>query len=472
MKHFLGILFLLATVALGASSCAEKSATDITTYEKMAFEAWMAKYGPADAVLQPNGMYVEFLEEGDTSDEAGATADADVWVRLSYTSTTLAGDVYATRSEEEALRQGIYTPHTYYAPDYLYCGPENINMIAGRYYALKNPLNQTYGGPQAKLYKGSKVRLYMPSTLAYGTSGYTDDQGYGGQFPLDGNRPIIETIEVVEVVEDPIAREELLVKEQAEIGWGLTDANLLKKSATEIEEAAENDDDTDDDPVFKHFYIDSMYRAADAVPLDKSTQLLTVDSTARVWYVLKFVGKPGEEEFIADTNIKEVYDKFFNRQRGYDAKDNSAVGTVLTYTPSSDKSDLIPAWYDMIPKMRRGRWYRVVFSSSYGYGATGYSAAMEANQAYYDYYMQMMASAYMYNSYGGGYGSGYGSGYGYGSYGSSYYDSYYNPYYSNMSYLNYDTETEEAGVITEIQPYTPLIFEIYIEPRDIEGVNY
>jgi hypothetical protein len=438
--------------------------TDTTLYEKQAFEAWMAEHGPADAVLQPNGMYVQFLEDGDPDDEGGATADADVWVRLNYTSTTLSEDVYATRSEEVALRQGIYTPHTYYAPDFLYCGSENISMIAGRYYALKNELYKTADGSvKTKLCKGSKVRLFMPSTLAYGSAGYSDDQGYGGQFPLDANRPIIEEFEIVEVFEDPIAREELLVKEMAEGGWGLTEADLLPKSEAEIEEAAENDDTEDDGRFFEHFYIDSMYRAADALPLDKSTQLLTVDSTARVWYVGKFLSKPGEEEFIFDTNIKEVYDKFYNRRPPYEAEESETVGTVITYKPSSDESSYIPAWYDMIPKMRRGRWYRVVFSSSYGYGATGYSAAREANSAYYDYYMQMMASAYMYGN------SGYGGGYGYG-YGSSYYNSYYNPYYSDYSYLNYDTE--DPGVITEIQPYTPLIFEIYIEPKDTEGVQY
>jgi hypothetical protein len=461
MRNFIGIVFLTVGVALGAVSCAKPEVTDTTLYEKLAFEAWMAEYGPADAVLQPNGMYVQFLEEGDAGDVGGATADADVWVRLNYTSTTLSEDVYATRNEEVALRQGIYTPHTYYAPDFLYCGSENINMIAGRYYALKNPLNRTAGGSQTKLYKGSKVRLFMPSTLAYGSSGYSDDQGYGGQFPLDANRPIIEEFEVVEVFEDPIAREELLVKEQAETRWGLTEADLLPKSKAEIEEAAGNDDTEDDGRFFEHFYIDSMYRAADAVPLDKSSQLLTVDSTARIWYVGKFLAKEGEEEFIFETNIQEVYDTFYNRRPPYEAETNDEVGTVMTFKPADDKTSEMPAWYDMIPKMRRGRWYRVVFSSSYGYGAAGFSAATEASRAYQEYYMQMMASSYMYNNSYGGYGS---------SYGNSYYDSYYNPYYSDYSYLNYDTE--ESGVITEVQPYTPLIYEIYIEPTDIQGVKY
>ncbi|MDR0907930.1 MAG: hypothetical protein LBM63_04940 [Rikenellaceae bacterium] len=458
------IVILGAAVALAAVSCAEPEVVDGTLYEKQAFAAWMSQYGPSDAALQPNGMYVEVLEEGDPTDRGGATADADVWVRLNYTSTTLSGEVYATRSEEVALRQGIYTPHTYYVPDFLYCGAENVSMIEGRYYALKNPLTVSYGGSPIKLYKGSKVRLYMPSTLAYGTSGYSDDQGYGGQFPLDASRPIIETLEVVEVLEDPIALEESLVKDLAEKpvaegGWGLTEANLLPKSEAEIEAAAEDDDTENDGKYFEHFYIDSMYRAAEAVPFDK-TQLLTVDSTARIWYVQKFLPKgAGGEGFITETNIKEVYDRFYNRQKGYEAEANSAVGTVVTYTPTDDKSNRIPAWYDMIPKMRRGRWYRVVFSSAYGYGASGHSSAMEANQAYYNYYMQMMMNSYLYNN-----SSSY--------YGDSYYNNYYNPYYSGMSYLSTSTDEDTPEVITEVQPYTPMVIEVYIEPKDTQGISY
>jgi hypothetical protein len=458
MRKYFGIVLMAATTVLGVVSCADPVVTTDAAYEKLAFEAWMSQHGPADAVLQPNGMYVQFLEDGDAGDEGGATADADVWVRINFTSTNLAGDVFTTRSEAEALKQGIYTPKTYYTPDFVFCGSQNVSLLQGRYYAMKNELYKTADGSvKTKLYKGSKVRLFMPSTLAYGSTGYSDDQGYGGQFPLDGNRPIIETLEIVEVVEDPIPLEEQLVKYKAtapvsEGGWGLTDANLLPKEEQDINE----EDASDDKLFFEHFYIDSMYRAADAVPLDVKTQLLTDQTTARIWYVSKFVNKNGEEEFIRKTNIQEVADKFYYRQPGYEPDEDSEMGTALVYCPDTDQDSQIPAFYDMIPKMRRGRWYRVVFTSSYGYGATGYSATIKSNQDYYDYYMETMMSM-----------SGYGSGYGYGS---SYYDSYYSSYYSNYGYMNYDTTS--GSVTTEVLPYTPLIYEIYIETDDVSGVKY
>lgn len=457
MRNFFGILFLTAAVALAAVSCAKRVANDDSIYEKLAFEAWMDANGPADAIPQPNGMYVQFLEAGDTDDDEGATADEDVWVRLNYTSTTLSRDVYATRSESEALRQGIYTPHTYYAPDYLFCGSQNAGMIEGRYYALKRELNKTAdGNTKTKLYKGSKVKLFMPSTLAYGTSGYSDDQGYGGQYALNKNRPIIETFEIVEVVKDPVGREEKLVKNKAEGpvaegGWGLTANDRLPKNDDEIDE----DDEEEDKKFYKFFYIDSLYRDSEAIPLDKKTQLLTVDSTARIWYVGKFLNAPGEDEFIFDTNIREVYDKFYNRQPGYEPEEKKTA-SALSYKPTGNKDSYIQAFYNMIPKMRRGRWYRVMFTSSYGYGATGYSAALESEKAYYEYYMQAMMNSYYYNS-----SSSY--------YGSNYYGSYYNSYYNNSSYLNYNDDT---GVITEVQPYTPLIFEIYIETGDEDKIKY
>ena len=62
------------------------------------------------------------------------------------------------------------------------------------------------------------------------------------------------------------------------------------------------------------------------------------------------------------------------------------------------------------------------------------------------------------------------------NYYNSYYNSYYNPYYNYYDYnyygYNYDystTEEETATKITistEILPYTPLIFTIYVEPLD------
>ena len=67
----------------------------------------------------------------------------------------------------------------------------------------------------------------------------------------------------------------------------------------------------------------------------------------------------------------------------------------------------------------------------------------------------------MYGGMGGMYG-------GYDYYNNYYYDSmYYNSYYNNSYYTN---ETEDDGeaitTTTEVLPYTPLLWQVYIEVTD------
>lgn len=430
MRNFPGILLMIGFIS-ALASCAQREGTDDTIYQQMAFDAWMEENGPGPdvAIKQPNGMYIEFLAEGDAS--TTPTCDTTMWVRLDFTSTDLYNNVFATRSERQALIQGSFTPRTYYTPDYVFCGSENINMIGGRYYALKsNELVKDNNGTPAAIYQGSKVKLYIPPYLAYGSSGYSNDEGYGGQFPLTSTTavPVIETIEVVETVKDPIGREEQIVKSKAE-EWGLTIKDTLAN----------------------YLYLDSVTLNKDGEYLGLKTidfdpdQLLTVDSTAKIRYVGKFVTAPGEPEFICETNIQEVFDKFYYRNPNYTP--DITIKSLLTYKPETDKDSYIPMFYDVVPKLRRGRWYRVVFTSAYGYGATGYSSAMIAQTNYYNNYMSYMMQAY------------YGSS---SMYGNSYYGSYYNPYYNNMNYLN----TTENEKVTEVQPYTPLIYELYIEDSE------
>ena len=49
--------------------------------------------------------------------------------------------------------------------------------------------------------------LYLPSSLAYSSSGASSDAGYGGQYELDANRPAILHIKVTGRVSNPLAYE-------------------------------------------------------------------------------------------------------------------------------------------------------------------------------------------------------------------------------------------------------------------------
>jgi hypothetical protein len=286
----------------------------------------------------------------------------------------------------------------------------------GQLYALTNRLEKG-DGTTVKLSKGSQVRLYMPSHMAYGEDGYSDNQGYGGQYSLGATKIVVDDLTVVDVVEDPVARETELVEAHAAT-WDLTAEDtfgfneeiyvdsvkfeqLLQQERPEL--LAEypilprktgvakddngnvvKDDEGNDKIVYTDYYS------------------LNTQSTASIRYVGRFLPSPEYPEgFIFDTNIESVYDKFYNRRKGYPAIEQEFP--ALEYTPSTDKEELIFAFYELVPNVRRGKWYRMVFTSEYGYGGDGLSSG-------------------------------------------------------SASYASGKRPT------TEISPYTPLVFEIYIEP--------
>ena len=281
------LLSAAASIMLAAAvvSCAKDENVDSSSLEQMSLNAWVAKHiNRTDTVAfrQDNGMYVQFLQS-ETVDSL-VPADTVVWVRLNYTGYTMDNDVYITRYKDIARQQGTYTPYTYYSPDYLYCGSKNSNMIEGQYYAIKRELAGP-DGSKVKLAQGSKVRLYMPSKVAFGSHGTSDEQGYGGQYSLSGNKPVIEDLEIVEVVKNPVGREEKLVKDFAVQKWHMEENDTIKP----------------------FLYLDVL-------TADTTGGRITVDSTVNIYYVAKFL-----DGFIFDTNIDSVQVRLYG-----EAKSNSA----------------------------------------------------------------------------------------------------------------------------------------------------
>ena len=428
------VIFIAVAVGLAVGSCAKAEKENISDMEKLAFDAWMEKYvlsRGVSAVEQTNGMYVEFIEDGNQFTES--SRDTLVWLNLDYTATDIQNNVFATRDSLHALRQQTYSPYTHYTPDYVFVGREAYGMMPGRHWALQNNLKKP-DGTTIKLSEGSHVRLYVPSYLAYGSVGYSNDQGYGGQFALDGTKIVIEDLRVSGVVKDPISKEEEEVVDYASQRWGL--------GAT--------------DTIATCFFVDTLGFRPRAELLERFPEkewdedfAITADSTARVWYVGRFL-----DGFIFDTNIELIHDEFYNRRlaEGYEPREGSFE--ALEYTASRDEDSYIPAFFQAIPDLRRGQWSRIIFPSAYGYGAVGLSKAAQEQQedlnAYTDYYMQM---SMMQGMYGGGYYNNYYGGYMGGAM----------PGYMNYGTSGYSEQESEQTISTEILPYTPLIFELYIE---------
>ena len=156
-----------------------------------------------------------------------------------------------------------------------------------------------------------------------------------------------------------------------------------------------------------------------------------------IWYVGRFL-----DGFIFDTNIQEVKKLAFNEDESAEA---------ISYSVESNKDDYINAWALGVPKLRYGSWGAIITTSGYAYGTSGVSgstttssstASYNALANLYNYY-SMTSSSY-YNPY-------------------SYYN-YYNYYGGYNNYYNYEETT--STIDTEIAPYTPLVFYIFIEPME------
>ena len=132
---------------------------------------------------------------------------------------------------------------------------------------------------------------------------------------------------------------------------------------------------------------------------------------------------------------------------------------------------MITAWYYGVPKLQYGQWAALVTTSTNAYGSTGKTGGSTTESSgYSSNYLDYLNMMYYYNSLYGN--SGYYNPY-YGGYYGGYFGGYYDPYYSYGYGYGYgygsgyeDTSETTTTVNTEILPYTPLIFEIYIEPEE------
>lgn len=512
------IITLLITL-FALSSCVKEPEYSGKDFEARSLKAWMKKNRPdlMGNYQSEGGYYVDVLEWGDESTPASGNDFGSLpimeqdtcWVYYNLTGYDLDGNLCSTRNEVLARMQATYADRTHYAPFGNFCGKnEYYAIVEGSYLASRNEItladdyvsehSAICKSTKLKLRKGTKVRLYLASTIGYGSNGSSAEGGYEGQYALDPSVPMILDLEVVRVIKNPSDNElemvEQVVKKSNE---GSDEAVWLQIENKDDEESDENGDtaedssDTEDtegdskeskyhegiyyttafrpDDNFEHLnyvrpdvagignpYKDSK-RFADMAEFDKklwdilnkkfADQIKSTseedakevgeENAAMIWYVGRFL-----DGFIFDTNIQEVKKLAFNEDESAEA---------ISYSVESNKDDYINAWALGIPKLRYGRWGAIITTSGYAYGTSGVSgstttssstASYNALANLYNYY-SMTSSSY-YNPY-------------------SYYN-YYNYYGGYNNYYNYEETT--STIDTEIAPYTPLVFYIFIEPME------
>ncbi len=429
MKRFFCKIALVALVALSIVGCAQKPETDFDALEAQSLAAWMDKNYPdwktSGDWTAVDGVYIKWLRRVEES-ATDTIIKPENWVRINYTGKNLQNDVFYTRNANVAKIQGTFSRRTHYVPDFVYLSEENTLIHSGTYEAL------------TRMKVGEMVRVIMPSGRYSGSDGYSSTNvGYNGQFGLAGNVPmIVDSLELVEVSADPIIKENKDISTYVSDRWKMKPADSLKEG----------------------LYVQLM------TPLPFKRDSVVKDSTLTCYYKAYFL-----DGFVFDSNIDSV------QMRAWGEITNEGP---LEWDMKDSSTSMISGFKEACLQACYGDHIRTVFTSAWGYGISGSSATAttisssgSSDYDYSSYYNYLNYYNYMNQMYG--YGS-YGYGYGYGGYGNSYYNDYYNSaYYASLYSSMYDTssssssnedETEEVKVqiSTEILPFTPLIFEIWV----------
>lgn len=512
-----------AAAALVLASCAEEQTESYAAFEDKSLEAWMTQHHPE---LLENyqefgeaGYYIDVLDPGHA--EAAPISDTACWVKFDFLGRDLGGNIVLTRRAAEAKLAGTFTKYTHYVPFYRYCGEANTGLLEGTYLAMRNvqTLGEAYcrdrgfESREVQLREGAKVVLYCPSRIVGEVSG---DGGYEGQYSLSSGKPIRIELEIRDTVKNPLEAEGSAVDKFCRDNGGLQVYSSEENPADGAVPMPAGPDDArhpykiaerwvsacDSVP---QVYVDLHYlpgreltfpevyaagvepyvseasmisieaRIAEALRKrfhgDDGTELYAdvadleadsvgLDGKAKIWYIGRFL-----DGFVFDTNIDEVKEIVYGEV--------NTKGTALSYTPS--EGGMIQAFYYTIPNLKYGQWATLVTVSTQAYGASGKNGSTETqtsssgySSSYYDYLNYLSyANSYYGSSYGGYYPGYYGGYYGgmydpYYGYGYNY--NYYNNYYGNTGT---DTETTTTTqTTTEILPFTPLLFQLYIEPAE------
>ena len=520
IKNIIGAA--LAAVALTLGACVDSNEIPFEQVEKISMQAWVHANHPEllDNYQERGGYYVDVIEAGVA--DSLPVRNLDSWVWLKITCRDLRGNVVLTRDSDQAQMQGTYTSYTHYSPYFLYCGQDNTSMPEGTYMSLRNKL-KIGDNTEFQARYGTKMCLYLPSSVGTKDQSMGGDGGYDGQYTLDANRPMIVDVEVCGHITNPVAYEDAWVQSFARINGDLAPVEKKEEQTSKLYRATRAEGDTEQKEVVYdekwHLAVDSIaglyinylytpkqsldfncladttlfanqteYRQGklygvkslaqinqevDAALIKRFGEGLhpseaeAIDSvaTAKIWYVTRLL-----DGFIVDTNIPEVKEIL---HEDYTAEGKGTALDFVTGKDNAGDNSYVDAWKYAIPQLKLGAWNAILTTSSNAYGATGVSGTRKTTSSsnnnyydyynYYNYYNSYYGNGY-YNNYYNNYYGGYG---GYGGYGYGYYPNYYNSMYYNNYYNNsYTTDTTESETVTtEIQPYSPLLFQVYIEKR-------
>lgn len=331
---------IATVVSMFAVSCAKEEEDSIEDQRERSFEAWVAKNAPNAQKIE-GGVYIEKLYESTQSGALTPSGDGEKdieWVMINYTGREMTtGNVFVTRDPEIAKHQGTYTDYTHYISEYVPYTPyntlyysSNVDLIMGNFLAL------------GQMKEGDKYRVYIPSSLAYGESGFSyNGSGFEGQNTLGANLPVIIDLELVKVVKDPSKYEASLVQNYAVAQMQM---NLSDTVRTNL--------------YCKH------------LAYGKETRDTVKDGeTVSVYYVGRFM-----DGFVFDTNIEDTAKKH-NLAQYYDESHYEVLSVEIGASEDEDgnssENAVVVGMDAALATMLYGESAQIIFTSAYGYGETG-----------------------------------------------------------------------------------------------------
>ncbi|MFI3277899.1 MAG: hypothetical protein SNH13_04505 [Rikenellaceae bacterium] len=432
-------LFALLMVLL--ASCSEE--TQVIEYEEieqLVLDEWIeTNSDPAIAALancrQEQGFYVTELEDsaptGDPIMDIG-----QCWVNYNMTAYDLEGNVISSRNEVVIWQQGTYCVRTRYVPIFEFITLDEDDDLDYEvppflYYALTQELN--IDGAPAYIRVGSKFRVYTPSE--YIGDAATIETGFGGYLSFGGVTPMVADIEIVSIVAN-ISSWETFAIEAFASNNGTFDKTVSYNSSTDDDD----EDAIEEYNVAKEELVDTWSNALSSVSnlyikrRYTPSEIFTY-STPYTLTTLPAGASPYEDVDAMNEAIRDVLIDLFGEgemdgNRILDSEANiwyvartldgfvfdtnieevmeiiigeeaSSSYTYISYSSDDDADDYITALYYAIPQLRYGQWASFIFTSTYGYEEDGAVAGT----------------------------------------------------------------VTDGGSTTSLAPYTPLLFEVYIEPQ-------
>lgn len=317
------IAFTLTCLSLIFLGSCEKEVNNGPSEELMRLRAYIKvlKMENPDIIIDSteSGLYYITEIEGN-----GSIPQKDEFILFNYTAYDLDEDAYETTIKEDAELHDIYLKTTHYTQKYIQYKNERTKIIKG--------LEEGF----SLIKKGAKVKFIMPSSLAYGASGYKSLIPYTS---------VIFDIDFTDIITNAKEHELEIIKEYISVNYpNLTPANVASElenegvyilEQSEIEIEPDEDGNIDDDPY----------------------QVIVDDDVVKVNYAGRFT-----DNWLFDTNIKSV------------DEDNDTYNSSKSYEPIKVKiggSGYIEGFSMAIKKLKTNTKAKVIIRSEYAYGEFG-----------------------------------------------------------------------------------------------------